>query len=137
VLSTSTIDDPRLTDRQGFCGHHGGDVIEQGEVDFYILSECFIDIFIGDLSGHEGGFLRILWASHIVIFIISGGPPLQRLAGARMRNAWFFLVAPSIFRLILPFWILAEAFRVHMIGLPAERAVWNVIDLDSTRCPVQ
>jgi hypothetical protein len=85
VLSTSAVDDPRVTDRQGFGSHHCGDVVEQGEVAFNILSECFIDIFSGDFCRHEGGLLWIPWATDIVIIVvIRGGPPLQRLACACM-----------------------------------------------------
>jgi hypothetical protein len=40
-------------------------------------------------------------------------------------------VAISIFLLILQSGILAEAFRVHLIRFPAERAIRNVINLDT------
>jgi hypothetical protein len=55
VLSATTVDDPRVADQQGFCNHHCGDVVEQGEVAFNILSECFINIFSSASHSQVGG----------------------------------------------------------------------------------
>jgi hypothetical protein len=38
-------------------------VVEEGEVVFNILCECFINIASGDLDRREGGLLWILWAT--------------------------------------------------------------------------
>lgn len=113
VLSASTIHDLRIADRKGLHRHHCGKMAEQGEVAFEIFSECFVDISFGDFRRHESRFIRILWATRIVFFvIIRGGPSLQLFAHTRVHSSWVWLLTISVFLLDLQPQILDEALGV-------------------------